>query len=178
MWQATGSAQSTTVRTTCRCSSGSPKGYRHLLKRRDLEAFIALIPDWDELSVGMSWIVLARDTNYMGYHERGLVAVCAWPAPLWHEDMCKDWYWEHADVLDRLGVDVWKDGPRWVAAWTEDQARAFQLLHVFLHEIGHHCDCVTTRTRRRAARGEGYAEAFAVELEERVWDDFVRTFPL
>jgi len=50
------------------------------------------------------------------------VAVCAWPDVLWDEDLCKGWYWDHEDVLDRLGVAVWKVGPRWVAEWTEDQA--------------------------------------------------------
>ena len=166
---------------TCRCSSGSvpQKGYRHLLKRRDLERFIELIPNWDELSRGLCWIVLARgDRHSMGYHRPGLVAICAWDARLWDEDLCKHWYWDHVDVLDRLGVQVWKVGPRWVAEWTEDQARAFQLLHVFLHELGHHHDRMTTRTERATARGERYAEQFALELADELWDDFLRVFPL
>jgi hypothetical protein len=122
--------------------------------------------------------VLARENGWMGYHLPGLVAIAAWEADLWWEDMDKEFYWEHADILDRLEVEVWKEGPRWIAAWTENQARAFQLLHVFAHELGHHHDRMTTRTRKRAARGEPYAERFALELEERVWDDFVRVFPL
>jgi hypothetical protein len=179
-WRATGSGRRTTEPTTCRCSSGSVpgKGYRHLLKRRDLERFIQLIPDWDELSEGLVWVVLARDSEVMGYHTRRMVAVCAWPANLWVEDMSKEWYWEHADLLERLGVNVWKFGGRWVAEWTEDQGRAFQLLHVFLHELGHHHDLMTTSSRTRTARGENYAERFALELEERMWDDFTRVFPL
>jgi hypothetical protein len=130
------------------------------------------------VSEGLDWIVLSGATYCMGYHVRGLVAVCAWDARLWDEDLCKDWYWDHEEILDRLGVEVWKEGPRWVAAWTEDQARAFQLLHVFLHELGHHHDRITTWSEQRAARGERYAEQFAVELAEWMWDDFVQVFPL
>ena len=165
---------------TCRCSSGRipQKGYRHLLKRGDLEQFVELIPDWDELANGLDYVVLARGSDCMGYHLPGVVAICAWDAALRDEDMSKHWYWEHAELLERLDVDVWKEGPRWVAEWTEDQARAFQLLHVFLHELGHHYDLMTTRSRVRAARGEPYAEQFAVELEQRLWDDYVQVFPL
>ena len=122
--------------------------------------------------------MLARDTDVMGYCEPALVAVCAWEKGLWHEDLCKDWYRDHVDVLDRLGVGVWKVGPRWVARWTEDQARAFQLLHVFLHELGHHHDRMTTRSERYAARGEAFAEQFAIELADEIWDDFLRVFPV
>jgi hypothetical protein len=75
-----------------------------------------------------------------------------------------------------LGVEVWKVGPRWVAQWTVDQARAYQLLHVFLHELGHHADRASTQSGRRAARGEAYAEQFALELGSYIWDDFTRVF--
>jgi hypothetical protein len=90
--------------------------------------------------------------------------------------MAKRWYYEHADVLELLGVKVWKVGPRWVAQWTEDQARAYQLLHVFLHELGHHADRMSTRSGRCAARGEAYAEQYALELAAYLWDDFTRVF--
>ena len=161
---------------TCRCSSGSvpQKGYRHLLKRRDLERFVELIPDWDELSLGLDWIVLSSATDCMGYHRPRLVAVCAWESRLWDEDLDRDFYWEHVDLLERLEVDVWKVGRRWVAEWTEDQARAFQLLRIFLHELGHHHDRMTTRTKWHAARGERYAEQFALQVADEVWDDFLR----
>jgi hypothetical protein len=114
----------------------------------------------------------------MGHCGPGAIGICAWQAQLWDEDMCKRWYWDHVDVLDRLGVQVWKVGPRWVAEWTEHQARAFQLLHVFLHELGHHHDRMTTRSKWHAARGEPYAEQFALELADEMWDDFLRVFPL
>ncbi len=114
----------------------------------------------------------------MGHHRRGEVGVCAWDADLWWEDMALSWWREHAYTLERLGVSIRKVGYRRVAEWTEDQARAFQLLHVFLHELGHHHDRWTTRRRRQCGDGEPYAESFALELEELVCDDYVRVFPL
>lgn len=65
-----------------------------------------------------------------------------------------------------------------MAAWTEDQARAFQLLNVFLHELRHHHDLMTTRSGRETARGESYAEQFALELADEMRDDYLRVFPL
>ncbi len=45
-------------------------GYRHLLKKRDILDFIAILPDWAELSRGLDAIVLAPGReNYFGYHK-------------------------------------------------------------------------------------------------------------
>jgi hypothetical protein len=52
--------------------------------------------------------------------------------------------------------------------WTENTARAYQLLYMFLHELGHHHDRMTTRSRRATARGEPYAESYANRDTERV----------
>ena len=37
---------------------------------------------------------------------------------------------------------------------------------------------MTTWSRSRAARGESFAEQFALELADEMWDDFLRVFPL
>ena len=169
---------SSTTRAWRSRGSGPERGYRHLLKRRDLARFVELIPDWETVSEDLRRIVLSADETCMGWYRHGVVAVCAWPANLWCEDMDPSWHEGHADILERLRVDVVKHGPRRVARWTEAQARAFQLLHVFLHELGHHHDCITTASRRDAARGEPYAERFARERAELMWDAYVREFPL
>lgn len=114
----------------------------------------------------------------MGYYRSGELAVCAWPAALWHENACPRWLREHRDEIDRLGVVLRKRGPRLVTEWTEDQARAFQLLHVFLHELGHHADRMATRSRHGPARGESFAESFARGVADLVWDEYLRVFPL
>ena len=48
-------------------------------------------------------------------------------------------------------------------------AAAYQLLHVLLHELGHHVDA--RRTRRGLLRGgEGYAERWALRCADRIWE--------
>jgi hypothetical protein len=60
----------------------------------------------------------------------------------------------------------------WEVRWTEGQARAFQLLHVLPHELGHHRDRMTTRSRDRAARGEPYAERYAETVFDLLWPEW------
>jgi hypothetical protein len=80
--------------------------------------------------------------------------------------------------FELLEVVVEKRGDRLVTKWTEGQARGFQLLHVLLHEFGHHHDRMTTRSRQSAARGEWFAEEYARRHEERIWDEYLRRFDL
>ena len=151
------------------------EGYRHLLKRRDLEHFIDLLPDWDDLAVGLEAVVLDDDEG-MGWHDTGSVGICAWDDDLWWTGADPDFVAEHRDVCGLLGVDYSEDDGKWVVRWTEGQARAFQLLHVFLHELGHHYDRMTTRSKRGTARGEPYAEAYARRYFDRIWDGYLREF--
>ena len=60
--------------------------------------------------------------------------------------------------------------------FTEAQARAYQLLHILLHELGHHHDRMTTKPKVRASRGEPYAEAYALQYEARIWDRYQEAF--
>ena len=62
--------------------------------------------------------------------------------------------------------------------WTEAQARAYQLLHIFLHELGHHHDRMTTKSKSDASRGELYAEAYALKYEAEIWMRYLETFDL
>lgn len=112
----------------------------------------------------------------MGWNRDGVVAVCAWDRNLWWNDADTWFVREHAAILDLLDVDVQQVGPRTEIRWTEQEARAFQLLHILPHELGHHRDQFTTRTQRSAARGETYAEAYALRTMEAIWPDYTRTF--
>ncbi len=154
------------------------EGYRHLLKRRDIEEFIAILPEWGELSKGLNAIVLAPHEDAMGWHEPGVVHVCAWEEELWWDDTAPEFVDEHREIFELLGVVVEKRGDRVVTKWTEGQARAFQLLHVLLHEFGHHHDRMTTRSQQRAARGEWFAKEYARRHEARIWDEYLRRFDL
>jgi hypothetical protein len=80
--------------------------HRHLLRKHDLERFIALLPDWDELAVGLRIVVLDEgDHGTDGWHTTGMVGLCAWDRDLWvdyHPSFVEDHRW----LLDRLGVET------------------------------------------------------------------------
>lgn len=151
-------------------------GHRHVLLQRDIERFIELIPDWDELSRGVNVILLdCARRGCDGWYKRGVVAVCAWPREMRYP-MGVDWHLAHARFLDRIGLRVERDGDDRIAHWTDSAVRAYQLLHVFLHELGHHHDRMMTRSRRWPERGEDYAEQYAWAYEELVWERYVAEF--
>ncbi len=151
-------------------------GYRHVLKQRDIEAFIALLPDWAELSRGLNAIVLAPgEYSVGGWHTPGVVGICAWEADLW-VDYSAGHYADHQAVFDRLGVSSHVIEKSVMCEFTEAQAQAYQLLHIMLHELGHHHDRMTTRSRIRASRGEPYAEAYALTYEAQIWERYQETF--
>ena len=155
-------------------------GYRHLLLKRDVERFIALLPDWDELSRGLNAIVLAPGSpRLLGYYRDRVVSLCAWERALegeWHSDFID----EHRLILALLDVPMGPahEGPWRRCRFTEATARGFQLLHVLLHELGHHHDQMTTRARRHSCRGEGFAEDYANGAALRVFGDYVAAFGL
>ena len=60
----------------------------------------------------------------------------------------------------------------------EETVRAYQLLDVLLHELGHHHDRMTTGSQKRPARGETYAEQYAAQYAERIWDAYSAEFEL
>ena len=147
-------------------------GGRHLITIAQLREFIALLPMWDEVAVGLEAIILDSAEDCMGWCHLGEVAICDWEADLWWDDAVESWMAEHRELLDRLEVEIVGSEVR----WTEAQARAFQLLHILPHELGHHHDRMTTRTKRYMARGEPYAEAYALEVLEDVWPAYLARF--
>src|SRR4051794_19977709 len=121
-------------------------GWRHLITIRQLRRFIELLPDWDEVAVGLDAIVLDGGSPVtMGRFTPGVVAVCSWERGLWWYDADPGFVVEHRALLDALEVECLEQEQRLEVRWTERQARAFQLCHILPHELGHHRDCMTTR---------------------------------
>src|SRR3954451_8566148 len=86
-------------------------------------------------------------------------------------------YHEYRDDLKRWGDRNTNPAAGHVELrFTESQARAYQLLHILPHELGHHHDRLTTRSQRRSARGEPYAEAYANRVADSVFPTYERTF--
>jgi hypothetical protein len=151
-------------------------GFRHVVTIAQLRAFIALLPDWDDVAVGLDAIVLDEGQDCMGWHDIGIVAVCAWEHGLWWEACDPAFEDAHRDVLEIIGVERELQADELKVRWTDEQARAFQLLHILPHELGHHHDRITTKSQRRAARGEPYAERYAYRVLDAVWPTYARHF--
>jgi hypothetical protein len=88
---------------------------------------------------------------------------------LWWDDTIPSFIEEHRSLLDRLGVVREQVGDCLVCKWNEPQARTFQLVHILVHELGHHHDRMTTRSQREASRGEPYVEEYARLHEDVLW---------
>ena len=150
----------------------SGDGFRHVVTIAQLRRVIRLLPDWEEAAKGLRAVVIDGGGSAMGWYRPGIVAICAWERELWWPDTDPEFIREHATILEMLGVEQVKLGPRTELRWTEEQARAFQLLDVLPHELGHHHDLMTTRSRRRVARGERYAEDYAQRVFAQVWPTY------
>lgn len=61
-------------------------GYRHYVRKKELERFVRLLPDWDELSMGLDAVPVASgEDSTQGWHAPGIVALYAWPRDLEEE---------------------------------------------------------------------------------------------
>ena len=154
-------------------------GHRHFLTKKHVYRFIDLLPDWPELSQGLNAVVLAPgNPDAMGWHRPGIVGICAWERDLvqdWDTDFVKD----HREILDGLGVEhepIDKDPSGEWCYFDENSIRGFQLMHIFLHELGHHHDQMSTRSMHVAARGESYAEQYAIQYADQIWDRYIEAF--
>jgi hypothetical protein len=128
------------------------------------------------VAIGLDAIVLDDADDCMGWCCPGVVAVCAWEREIWWDEGIPAWERDHQSVLDLIGVEREHFDDRVEFRWTEAQARAFQLLHILPHELGHHHDRITNRSGVRIARGEPYAEAYALCVMDEVWPAYADRF--
>ncbi len=154
------------------------KGYKHFLKKRDVLKFLQLIPNWGEVSTDLDAIVLISGVtaNCDGYYNNnGVICISAWEI---EQDILvsKQYYEEHKELFERLGIKSKKEGDNYFCEFNDDQIKGYQLLHILLHEIGHHIDRLRTKTKKRSARGEKYAEDYAFEYEEKIWSKYQDVF--
>ncbi len=149
---------------------------RHLVSERDLRKFITIIPNWKQLSRGLCGLVLGDgDDDCYGWHDEGVVCIHAWSSEM-EETWEAQFFQEHQDILDRLMVPYSQVEDGYRCEFTPKSAAAFQLTHVFLHELGHHYDRMQTRNKVFAPSGEQYAEDFGNALAEKLWPEFCRVF--
>ncbi|MDB5340991.1 MAG: hypothetical protein JWN70_6610 [Planctomycetaceae bacterium] len=153
-------------------------GYRHLVHQAELRQFVTALPEWDVLQCGLDAVVQAEgDADCLGWHRTGVVAVTAWNRGFSLTGCDRSFIADHEGLLQKLRVPCSGSGMTWVLEFNQATARAFQLVHVLVHELGHHHDRMTTRARRRPCRGEGFAEAYALRHEAEVLDLYWQMFP-
>lgn len=152
------------------------KGFRHFVTKKDLISFIELLPEWNALSFGIEKIVLAKgDPGCDGWYDGTSIGISAWERDQWRM-LQPEYYLTHKYLFSRLQVECSKQGKEYLCKFTPKSIRAFQLLHVFLHELGHHFDKLATRRKQVASRGERYAESYAFRYEELIWQRYCEKF--
>lgn len=152
------------------------KGFRHFLTRKIVRSFVELLPQWTEITRGLDYILLARaEPGCDGWYDGRVVAICAWEQDCWRS-VPFDYYAEHRLVLKRLDVETVKTGRNYLCKFNPSSVKAFQLLHVLLHELGHHFDKINSFSRRSSSRGETYAEKYAASYEEMIWERYGSRF--
>jgi hypothetical protein len=152
-------------------------GYKHLLDKEEIMKFVEIIPEWEKLSEGLNVILLARGSDYSdGWHSRGKIAIRAWEKDLWKE-VSVNYFNEHKMVFDKLEVKYKTKDDGYVLCFTENKAKAFQLLHIFMHELGHHYDRMTTKYKASSCRGELFAEQYANNHLASLWELYIQKFP-
>ena len=153
------------------------KGYKHFLKKRDILRFLEIIPNWEYLSEGLDAIVLeAGNGRYDGvYNNNGVICIAAWEK---EQDVLvnRTYYEEHKALFQRLGIKATEQKKGVFCEFSVDQIKAFQLLHILLHELGHHFDRIMTRSRFKSSRGEQFAENFAYIKEKEMWVNYQEVF--
>jgi hypothetical protein len=157
------------------------RGFRHVLSKRDVQLFIDLIPEWQQFSERLERITLAShkdgcDGLHEFYHreETGAIFLHAWPEDLWME-IRAEYFDVHQVIFERLGVSYDRREDNVMCRFTEAHGRAFMLLHVFMHELGHHYDRIRQK-HLNASKGEDYAERFATVRFEQLFPLYVDAF--
>jgi len=162
------------------------KGYRHVISKKDIHEFTDLIPDWSDISEGLESIILdSGDYDYDGLYshhrqeDTATIWLSAWEKDLWIE--INDYYFqEHHWLIRVLGVVTEKkvrseeEGTYWLCYFSESQAKAYMLMHVFLHELGHHIG--KFRSKKRNPSGEVFAENYANRRFHEIWPAYIEWF--
>jgi hypothetical protein len=78
-------------------------GYRHFVTASDVMAFVHLLPDWPELTIGLQRILLDRNPFSQGWYTPGTVALCNWPERAM-DFFGGEFFHQHAATFARLGV--------------------------------------------------------------------------
>lgn len=159
-------------------------GFIHVVTQDELYSFVQNLADWPRLSVGLDKIVLdAGWYDSYGYYDHGTIGLRAFSDSLvvnyWPDEKSRD-----RDLLDTIVKDVeYEQDPSVESSktslviyhLTRPMARAFMLVHVLSHELGHHLDRMTNQLRD-CPHGEPFAFRFEWDQAPLFWQTYLRTF--
>lgn len=152
------------------------KGYKHFLKKRDIKQFLEILPNREEIDIKFDAVLLAQGDYYTdGWYQNGVIAICAWQKEKIREHSL-EYFNAHKGIFDRLEVEYQIKKDYVICYFEESQIKAYQLLHIFLHELGHHHDRINTKSGI-ISRGENYAESYAFKYEAEIWNKYFELFP-
>lgn len=161
-----------TRQDTLQIDKESPgKGYKHFLKKADIIEFLEILPNWNEIEIELDAILLAQGGGADGWYNDGVIGICAWDKNM-TSSIDKEYFNEHLDLFKRLEIKYEIKKETVVCHFNDKQIKAFQLLHVLLHELGHHHDRINTKNKNKIGRGENYAESYAEKYEKKVWSKY------
>jgi hypothetical protein len=153
------------------------KGYKHFLKKRDIIRFLNLLPNWEELNIELDAVILAEGGGADGWYSNGVIAICAWEKDK-TTSISKEYFNHHKNIFDRLNVEYEIKSTGVICHFNENQIIAYQLLHILLHEFGHHHDRISTKDKKDVPRGEDFAEDYALKYEKVIWNRFFEEFQI
>ena len=114
--------------------------------------------------------------GYYEYPRHPMIVLNSWEDDLTTLVFNSDYIKHHRALFERLGVAITENevgSP--MLRFDEDSARAFQLLHILLHELGHHHYRIM-HGRGRYGGSEKYAETYAFKMERKIWKRYCEAF--
>ena len=136
-------------------------GYRHVLDEALLREFMALVPDSEQVSRGLRTMT-HHDWEFENVEPD--TVICFDPKTPGRPAICDVVYASDAICVYERNILVRFD---------RKTAADYMLLHVFLHELGHHVDAMAPPRKGRTTRGEDYAELWALRTADAMWDAWV-----
>lgn len=154
-------------------------GYRHVLQLPEVYRYVELIPDWTEVSKGLSALALdayGSDEQTDTHYDAGYRAIWMRPFP---ETLRTQWsrgfYERHEDFASRLGAELVSDNSASVTlSWTLAGAKAWQLLHLFLYDLSVHDQFVRSGQNPRSEHNNTAAEDYAFRTADRILPEYER----
>lgn len=159
-------------------------GYVHAVTQDEVYSFVQNLTDWPRLSVGLNKIILEPGcSGWYGYYHSGVIGLRAFYGDLTIV-YAPDKKSRDRDFFDMVTVDVeYELDPaadeqkvdRVVYHLTRPMARAFMLVHVLSHELGHHLDRMTNHLRN-CPHGEPFAYRYEWAQAPHFWRTYLRVF--